>query len=477
MRVVVDLQACQSHASRNRGIGRYSLALLKAMLQQASGDEVWVALNGELPGTIEPLRAALDDLIPQSRIVVWRAVSGFSAELPANDWRRNAAAQVRQSFLESLAPDVVHVSSWFEGFIDDTLTSPGVSTPRYQTAVTLYDLIPLVHDKIYLGHPRLREWYLRKTEELERADLLLGISAHTCREAMERLALPPERIANISAAIDPLFHTVNLAADNRAALRARLGLLRPFLMYTGGIDPRKDIEGLIHAYARLPAALRRTRQLAIVCHASAEYIECVQRIGAGAGLLSDELVLTGYVSDEDLVALYNLCEAFVFPSWHEGFGLHLIEAITCGAPVIAANTSSIPEVVGCVAALFEPRSTRAMAEKIEHVLSDASFREHMREHGLRQAKLFSWERCAQASWQAIRALRSKPKSVSCEIVGSDHALPRLAYVAPLPPERSGVADYSAELLPELARFYRIEAISDQDRISDPWLREQIGRAH
>ncbi|MGH8165193.1 MAG: glycosyltransferase, partial [Rhodanobacteraceae bacterium] len=218
MRIVVDLQACQSNASRTRGIGRYSLALLKAMLRNAGEDEIWVALNGELPDTLEPIRAALTGLLPDARIVVWKAVSASSAEYPVTAWRRAAAAQARRAFLESLAPDVVHVSSWFEGFIDDTLTAPGTATPNYLTAVTVYDLIPLVHAKAYLEHPRLREWYLNKAEELKRADLLLGISAHTCREAIERLAVPAERVANISAAIDPMFRPLRIDTAESAAL-------------------------------------------------------------------------------------------------------------------------------------------------------------------------------------------------------------------------------------------------------------------
>lgn len=477
MRIVVDLQACQSRASRTRGIGRYSLALLKAMLRNAGEDEIWVALNGELPDTVEPIRAALTGLLPDDRVVVWKAIPGISAEYPVNDWRRAAAAEVRQAFLESLAPEVVHVSSWFEGFIDDTLTAPGATPPQYLTAVTLYDLIPLAHPKVYLEHPRTREWYQGKAEELKRADLLLGISAHTCREAIERLDVAADRVANISAAIDPMFRPLQPDPAESLELLARFGLSGRFLMYTGGIDHRKNIEGLIKAYARLPLALRRDHPLAVVCGASAESIERLQRLGAHAGLAPGQLVLTGYVGDTELVALYNLCEAFVFPSWHEGFGLPVLEAMACGAAVIGANTSSIPEVIDCQEALFDPHDPRAMAAKMEQALTDQPFRERMRAHGLRQAPRYSWEACAQRALAAMHdacsrraALRKAAKSMRDE---SGVSKPRLAYISPLPPERSGVADYSAELLPALCEHYRIEAISDQERISDPWLREHV----
>ncbi|MEO6966879.1 MAG: glycosyltransferase [Rhodanobacteraceae bacterium] len=475
MRIVVDLQACQSRASRTRGIGRYSLSLLEAMLRNVGEDEIWIALNGELPGTVEPIRAALNGSIPDERIVVWKAVPAISAEYPANDWRRAAAAEARQTFLQSLAPDVVHVSSWFEGFIDDTLTAPGVTPPDYLTAVTLYDLIPLVHAKAYLEHPRLREWYLGKIEVLKRAGLLLGISAHTCREAVERLAVPADNVVNISAAIDPIFRPLQADTAESIALLARFGLSRRFLMYTGGIDHRKNVEGLIRAYARLPLALRRDHPLAIVCSAGAESIERLQKIGADAGLNSGQLVLTGFVSDAELVALYSLCEAFVFPSWHEGFGLPVLEAMACGAAVIGANTSSIPEVIEHDEALFDPHDPRAMAAKMEQVLTDRPFRERLRAHGLCRAALFSWDRCARLALTAMReaCARRATKSDTVAVVLDDKHKPLLAYISPLPPERSGVADYSAELLPALCAHYRVEAISDQDRISDPWLREHV----
>lgn len=473
MRIVVDLQACQSHASRNRGIGRYSMALLKAMLRNAGEDEVLVALNGELPGTVEPIRAALNGLLPQDRILVWTALPAISAEYPDNDWRRAAAAEARQHFLESLRPDVVHVTSWFEGFIDDTLTSPGAKRPRYLTAATLYDLIPLVHPKVYLKHPRTRAWYQEKSEELGRADLLLGISEHSCREAGELLGTPAERLVNISAAIDPMFRPLPPGQAEMAALRSRYGLSERFLMYTGGIDPRKNVEGLIQAYARLPAHLRYGCQLAVVCSANTDAIARLQKLAASEGLEAGQLVMTGYVGDADLVALYNTCDAFVFPSWHEGFGLPVLEAMACGAAVIAANTSSLPEVMDCDEAMFDPHQRRSITTKMEQVLTDSAFRERLRQHGLRRAATFSWEQCAQRALAAMREAVAARASAIAPAALTGGRKPLLAYISPLPPQPSGVADYGAELLPALSEYYRIEAISDQTSLSDPWLRRHV----
>src|SRR5262249_27008344 len=164
----------------------------------------------------------------------------------------------------------------------------------------------------------------------------------------------------ISAAADARFRPLRLNDCAIQALRQRYGLTRPFLMYTGGIDLRKNIEGLISAYAHLPAAVRKAHQLAVVCSASKESIGTLTRHAKGQGLCADELVMTGFVPDDDLVTLYNLCTAFCLPSWHEGFGLPALEAMQCGAATIGANTSSIPEVIGRADALFDPHDEQDM---------------------------------------------------------------------------------------------------------------------
>lgn len=472
MRIVIDLQSCQHDGNLTRGIGRYALALTRAMLSGAGDDEILIALNGELPDSVELIRALLIDLLPDDAIRVWKAVAGTAGIDPANDWRRAAAALARQAFLASLAPDVVLVSSLFEGFYDDCMTSPGGAKPPYPTAIILFDLIPFVHSGHYLTQERFRDWYLGKIEQLKRAELLLGISEHSCREAVRELGVPENNVVNISAAIDPLFRKLDLTAQAARELRHVHGLHGKFLMYTGGIDHRKNIGGLMQAYARLPERLRRDCQLAIVCHTNENQVRDLRQMVESVGLAQDEVVLTGYVSDNDLLQLYNLCEAFVFPSWHEGFGLPALEAMACGAAVIAAGNTSLPEVMDCEEALFDPHDPDAITGMMKRVLSDRAFRERLRSHGPERARLFSWQRCGETALQAIRELHRRPAQQPVAVL-HDHDKPLLAYLSPVPPEHSGVADLSAELLPALAAHYRIEVVSDQSPMSDPWMREHV----
>lgn len=470
MRIVIDMQGAQTTGSRHRGIGRYTLSLSKEITRLRGKHKVILALNGLFSETIEPLRAAFAGLLPEEDIHVWEVVDPVNAIEPSNDTRIRAAQLTREAFLASLRPDVVLVTSLFEGLIDDAVTSIGNFANTFPTAMILYDLIPLIHRGIYLQNPLVERWYLNKIDYLRRADLLLSISESSGYEAIQNLGFPVDKVVNISTACDSQFQPLVVDESKRAHLERTYGLVRPFVMYTGGIDHRKNIEGLIRAYARLPKSIRKEHQLAVVCSVQDADRERLQTLANKEGMAGDEVLITGFVSEADLLALYNSCKLFVFPSWHEGFGLPALEAMACGRAVIGANTSSVPEVIGRKDALFDPYDDEAIAKKIKECLSNDHFRSILSDHAIKHAKKFSWEQTAR------RALGAMEQLVSARGVcasNSGHALttkrPRLAYISPLPPEKSGISDYSAELLPELTRYYDVEVVVAQKEVSDPWI--------
>ena len=127
-----------------------------------------------------------------------------------------------------------------------------------------------------------------------------------------------------------------------------------FLLYVGGDDARKNMEGTIRAYARLPAPLRSEHQLVIACRIGPLRRFELGTFAASLGIGGDEIELTGFVTDQELAALYRACELFIFPSLYEGAGLPILEAMSCDAPVAASNTSSIPELLGDLEATFDP---------------------------------------------------------------------------------------------------------------------------
>ena len=468
MRIVIDMQGAQTE-SRFRGIGRYTLSFAQAVVRNRGEHEIILALSGFFPNTIEPIRAAFDGLLPQGNIRVWHAPGPVHEEDSSNDSRREVAELIREAFLASLKPDVLHISSLFEGYVDDAVTSIGTFDHATPVSVSLYDLIPLVNPGHYLKpNPQYSQYYLHKFEEIKKAAVYLAISEFTRQEGLAHLDTSDINVVNVSTAIASHFQALNIDDDVATQLRQKFRITRPFLLYTGGADKRKNLPRLIQAFAALPNKLRSDHQLLLAGKMSDGHILEFNRLAKAAGIKSDDLLYTGYVTDEELVQLYNLCKLFVFPSWHEGFGLPALEAMACGAPVIGANTSSLPEVIALETALFDPFDVAAIVTKIAQGLEDNDFRAMLRKHGLQQAKRFSWDDSAKraiAAWISILESRSQQKTARQPAVRK----PRLAFVSPLPPERTGIADYSAELLPELAKHYDIEVVVAQENVSNAWV--------
>lgn len=409
MRIVLDLQGAQTE-SRNRGIGRYSISFAQAIVRNRGDHEVFLALSGLFPESIEPLRAAFHGLLPQENIRIWSAPGPVSESHYGNEDRRETAEILREAFLASLQPDVIHICSLFEGYVDDAVTSIGKFDVYTPVSVSLFDLIPLLNCDKYLK-PNLRyfDYYYRKITWLNQASCCLAISESAQMEGRKYLPRPDESIYNVSTAIEPHFRKCAVSELDAAQLCQSLGIDRFFILHTGGCDERKNLPRLIQAFAALPSHIRQGYQLLFVGKMPEYHQSQFIQTAESCGLHTDDLILPGYVNDEDLIKLYNLCHLYVFPSWHEGFGLPALEAMACGAPVIAANTSSLPEVIGLAEALFDPFDISSITSKMEAALLDGAFRVRLKEHGQLQVIKFSWDNTAQ---RALKAWTTLPMPIT-----------------------------------------------------------------
>lgn len=461
MRIVLDLQACQGE-SRDRGIGRYSMALARAMLHCGRDrHEFWVALNGAFPESVESIRRELGTLLPPERIVAWKAEGPMEARVVENEQRLERGLAVREAFLESLHPDFVHVASLFEGMSDDSLHSIPVSLDAAPVAVTLYDLIPLLNRRQYLQSWIARDWYYRQLDSLRRARLLLAISESSRREAMECLDWPEDRVVNISSAVDTKFRHIELNAGTTARLKRKFGVRLPFVMCAGVVEMRKNVDALIRAFAALPRDLRNAHQLVLVGKVGDDDGRRFRELMRKHGLAPETVIMTGFVEDDDLIGLYNLCKLFVFPSWHEGFGLPALEAMSCGAPVIAAGTSSLPEVVGREDALFDPHDDASITGLMQRVLRDDALRASLATHSLERAKQFSWDETAQRAMATMEEAAGRPlRESGCNVK------PRLAYLPLASANRTGLVREYMGLMRALTRHYDIDLITDVSEV-DP----------
>ncbi|UXA51313.1 glycosyltransferase family 4 protein [Xanthomonas prunicola] len=250
-------------------------------------------------------------------------------------------------------------------------------------------------------HRADRVRYMRKELALavQRAQLILTVSEFSRQEIAAHFALPLERIRAIPLAADAAFrpHTPGEVA---APLQA-LGLeTHAYCLCVSTIEPRKNIDVLLTAYAALPAAVRARYPLVIAGHSgwSSEALHARIRRAEQAGWLR----YLGYVPQDCLPALMAGARLFVFPSFYEGFGLPVLEAMASGTPVICASASALPEVAADVAMLFDPADVSALTLALARGIDDATWREAARQTGLQRAAQFSWQRCAVATAGAYR---------------------------------------------------------------------------
>ena len=471
MKIVIDLQSCQS-GSRLGGIGRYALQLTKAMAKEAHEDDIWIVLNNRLPAAIEDIRRELSSSVPQNKIITFESLSrvGAMASEPLS-FRTRAAERCREHFIGQLQPDIVYVTSLFEGLYEDVVTSVADVPAPHATAVTLYDLIPLVQKKKYLLDEVSKTHYMRKVSQLTRADILLAISEFSRDEGRQLLDYPADRIVNMSSASGDFFRPIQMSLVDRNDVLARFGVKNKFLMYTGSFDQRKNQKNLIEAFSLLPAKTRAEFQVVIVGNGWPAVYDEMRAHGLKHGLAGDSLIFTGKVEDNDLLRLYNLCFLFVFPSLSEGFGLPILEAMSCGAPAIGSNATSIPEVIGRADALFDPTSPSSIAAKILEVIQTPSFYKALREHALVQAKKFSWEKSARVALNAFREFASRTSrafavtSLSrAELDGANSFRSRIIDSIAAIPDLNGMAQHSqlelAGLIAINARLLSIASVSE-----------------
>ena len=395
MRIVIDMQGAQTD-SRFRGIGSYTLSLVKALLENNKGDEIILALNGTLPDSIEFIRSSFVALIPEKNIRIWQSISLADPRGKEVLWRSSLAKSIREAFLESLQPDIILVSSLFEGYKENAVTSIHSGSKKCPTAVIFYDLIPHLFSEQYLDpNPSYLKFYRQKINELKKVDLLLGISAATVEDGIREIGLNSKSLVNISSGYDSKFIPLEFSDEQAQIVKNKFKISKPFILYVGGSDYRKNLHTLIKAYSLLPADLRDQYQLVIAGMIPDDKKFDIEYSAKKNGLNKSEFVFTGYVNDDDLLNLYNLCELFVFPSLYEGFGLPVLEAMACNAPVISSNTSSLSEVVGRDDMMFDPSSAVSVANKITQVLMDVGFRDELKKYGIDRAKQFSWNMVAE----------------------------------------------------------------------------------
>lgn len=262
------------------------------------------------------------------------------------------------------------------------------------TVVTIHDLSMLLHPQTQ--EKRLVRRAQRRLPLMARATTMIVTPTNTVRdEVHEHLQVPLDKVVVISEAARSCFRRV--APTETTEVRTRLGIRGEFILFVGTVEPRKNLHTLLQAFEQVIQTRNRPLQLVIAGRKGwlvNDLFDSLKRSPAVA-----QLILTGYLSDTDLRALFSSCTAFVYPSIYEGFGLPPLEAMACGAPVIASRIPSIEEVTGAAARLFDPWSAPDLATAITDVLASEPTRARMSSAGIQRARAFSWSEAANLTRQ------------------------------------------------------------------------------
>ena len=258
------------------------------------------------------------------------------------------------------------------------------------TVATIMDLIPVLHPEwIKQDLKRLKSWLF--TTSIHRADHIITISEYSKQDMVQHLGIEPERISVTPLGVDPIYFE-RIDAPQRDAVLDKHGLKPGFFLFVGTLQPRKNLPRVLEAFQQLPEAVRKEHPLVIVGRdgwsneALLPQLEALQARGEGRWL--------SYLPQSEVLALLQSAGALVFASLYEGFGLPVIEAFAAQCPVIASNTTSLPEVTGDAAWSVDPSSAESISTAMLDVLRQSDEREEKIQRGLARARQYSWQACA-----------------------------------------------------------------------------------
>lgn len=355
MRIALDTQ---STFAPYTGIGRYTLNLLAALRRVAPQHE-YLELH---------LGQAASMRIDQR--VWWQQV-----QMP----RQAQQAQTR----------LIHV--------------PGFETPVWRSApvvMTVHELVATANHLPWAGRLYWSHWV---NFTFRFADHIITDAHYTAREITRTLGIAPHQITVIPLGVEAHFRPASVDAMNR--IRERYSLATPYLLYVGTLEQKKGTDTLLEAFAALAAHC--PHQLVLVGK-QPHYSEWITTLLTNHGL-THRVRFIPYIPEEDLPTLYTAAEIFVFPSRHEGFGLPVLEAMACGAPVICSTAASLPEVAGEAALSVPPGERAALYGALRQLLHDPELRAQFRAKGLERARQFHWDAVARATLAVYETVLARPQ--------------------------------------------------------------------
>lgn len=325
--------------------------------------------------------------------------------------KNDSLAQITFPYQVQPVPGIARSSENVEKLMWEQLTAPAAASkagvdifhvpyfappllPRTPTVVTIHDVIPM-RLPAYQPDAKVKAYMQLVARASRRATMIITVSQHAKQDIIDALKLPSERIRVIYEAAGEEYQPVT-DPEKLAAARKRYGVGERYIFYLGGLDQRKNVPQLVRAFAQLYRQIGDPNlQLLISGNPDKQQgplFPDSRPVAADLGMAGQ--IIYRFIEDEDKPVMYSGASLFVFPSLYEGFGLPPLEAMSCGAPVICSNRSSLPEVVGDAAISVDPEDTRALVEAMRRVLTDSELQADLRARSLERAAQFSWRKTA-----------------------------------------------------------------------------------
>jgi len=390
MKILIDAQAIQN-SSRHRGIGRYSELFIDNLIKY-SNEDIHLLFNSSFTDNLNILNKKYTNFISDSKVHIFEVNGNVSVINKENDVYRHIAEEYRLNCINEVSPDVLINSSIIDSMLDNTVMSLD-DERNYINICMFYDAIPLLYPDQYLSDIDYRKCYYDKKDIFCSSDLLLAISDQSKAEAIKFFDIDSTKIHSISSASDKKFSKNNYSFDNANDFYSSFNIKKSYLLYVGASDSRKNIYGLLRAYSLLENSIKNSYQLIIAGDIPEFHINDFLKKANELSINKDDLIIINRPLDEELIMLYNLCELFVFPSFHEGFGLTVLEAMSCGCPVIASNIPSMSNLLKDDNLLFDPNNPVEITDKIQYLLKNKT--------DLLKAKDFCYERSKDYSWENV----------------------------------------------------------------------------
>ena len=378
MKIAFDMQAFQSVNSIG-GIGKYNFEFLSTLFTNYQEHNYLLLYNNlkENP---------LIDELPKPKYYHSRNIPYLRGN-DQNIWN----GLINYCYYSFLSSDIYHILSPFEdqkNTVIKTKKIPG------KLIVTIYDFIPYIFKDLYLPTKNAQDRYMERVNIVSSADLIFSISEATTKDAVDLFNIPSQKIITIGTAPSENFFKMDESNnESLEKIREKFSLPENFILTVSNLDYRKNLLSLLQSYSQLSKSILSKYSLVIVTNSTQNAFSCDMQISKFFTEHDDlEIKLLFSITNDELRGLYNICSLFAYASLYEGGGLPVIEAMKCGAPVIASNTSSIPEFAGRTDNLFDPKDVNDIRKLMEKVLTDENYSNELRMHGLEFSKNITWEK-------------------------------------------------------------------------------------